>query len=462
MVNSTIAAIATPTGRGGIGIIRISGPMALHHSIKHFLFFSKNKTASTIESHKLYYGHIVDKNKTIIDEVLFVYMKSPKTYTAEDVVEIQSHSSPVVLRLILDILIEGGISLAEPGEFTKRAFLNGRIDLTQAEAVIDIINAKSKSSLDIALSQINGRLGDSLKLIKNKIIELKSYIEAIIDFPEEVEEDENFRFICDNINSSILSPLQNLSKNFDQYSFYKDGIKIVIAGPPNSGKSSLMNLLINKEKSIVTNIPGTTRDLIEDLISLEGIPCILTDTAGLRTTDDLVEKIGISKAYERLDIAELILVISDASQQLKEDDLDIINSIYYKYNKTKPILFLNNKTDIGKTNNHELIDFNTDFINISVKQNHGIDILKNKIVSVLLQDFPDDNSSLVPNLRHNTLIVQIIKRIKNIIELINTDFQFELIAIDINECINFIDEILGINCKIDILDEIFGNFCIGK
>ena len=336
MNDSTITAVATPPGKGGIGIIRISGKDAL--SIAESIFVKKqrknlpekNKEKSFsnkgqyFESHKLYLGNIINEKKgKKIDEVLLSVMKAPNSYTKEDVVEINAHSGQIALNEILKLVLEKGARLARPGEFTKRAFINGRIDLTQAEAVIDIINARTEKSLEIANSLIDGRLKNRISLIRNSLINVLAEIDAGIDFPDEVGEDLNKNEIKKRINNEAVKPLKELLENYQRGHVFKEGIRLVVAGKPNVGKSSLMNSMANKERAIVTSLPGTTRDVIEETININGIPAIISDTAGLHDSNDPVEVIGIKKAYEHINVSDIVLFMIDASEKLTKEDYKI-------------------------------------------------------------------------------------------------------------------------------------------
>jgi tRNA modification GTPase len=458
--HSTIAAIATPIGRGGIGIIRVSGDNALDISLGLFVF-PGGKKPGIILSHHVYYGHIIDQSGRIVDEVLFIYMKSPRSYTAEDVVEIQSHSSPIVLRKILDLFLKNGAEIAEPGEFTKRAYLNGRIDLTQAEAVIDIINARTSTSLDLAVSQIKGDLKHEILAIRESLVTLYSRIEAIIDFPDDVGDIGNEDESLDILKVHVLERLARLRQGFDDFNVFRDGIRIVIVGPPNSGKSSLLNALLNKEKSIVTPIPGTTRDLIDDIINIEGIPFEITDTAGIQETDDQVEKIGIQRTFDKLKEADLIILMLDATSDLNDQEKDKLQSIYNEYNETKKVVVIENKIDrITEALKHR--EFMKPDIRMSVIKRMGLEELKQKISDIMIADMPENRNSIVPNVRHYRLIEQCIHGVTDIIQGIMAGVTYDLIAVDVKAALDVLGEILGSDARFDVLDRIFSTFCIGK
>ena len=456
MTKNTIAAIATPTGRGGIGVIRISGKDSL--LIANQIFFP-SKSVDTYLTHKVYYGHIKDENKSIVDEVLLIFMQNPRSYTAEDIVEIQSHSSPVVLRKILDLILSNGAELAQPGEFTKRAFLNGRIDLTQAEAVIDLINAKSRTSLDMAVSQIKGGLKDEINSIIKILEDLNINIEAVVDFPDDVGDIIDEEFHINNLETKVINNLIQLEQNFNDANIFRDGIKIVIAGPPNSGKSSLINNLLNKEKSIVTSVPGTTRDIIEDFLNIDGIPFVITDTAGIQDTDDYVEKIGIRKTHEYINKSDILILMFERYSTISEDENKALIKLYNE-NNNKKLIIVENKIDI-KSDAINNISLNPD-IKISVKENKGIKNLKRIITDMIIEDSPQDRNSIIPNIRHYNLIKKIRNNCQEILKGLQNSLTYDLIAIDLSEALELLYEITGNNNKIDVLDGIFNSFCIGK
>lgn len=471
MDNSTIAAIATPMGGGGIGIIKISGPDAL--SIAESIFFkidaksdkpvylSDSVVVSSLKSHQLSYGNIVDSsNGRILDEVLLAVMKAPFSYTREDVVEIHAHGGAFVLKGILNLVIEKGARLAEPGEFTKRAFINGRIDLTQAEAVIDIINARTLTSMDIAASQIKGGLKSQIEDMIEKLLHILAEIEAAIDFPDEVGDAVNNELALDNIQRHVILRLKALIEQYENAHFLRDGLKVVIAGPPNVGKSTLMNLLINKDRSIVTSIPGTTRDSIEDTFNLRGFPIVITDTAGFHDTSDPVEIIGIKKAREHVENSDLVLFMVDAASKIKHEEWIVFDKI-----KHKRLIIVLNKTDL--LDSAPRLDLpkeweNIPKVNISARYNRGIEDLKEMITDSYVKDMPENRSSIVPNLRHKKALEQSLKAAFSAMEGLRSGRHYELISIDIQSIIDFLGEITGITTKPDVLDNIFNNFCIGK
>jgi tRNA modification GTPase len=456
----TIAAIATPLGKGGIGIIRISGNSALALSKSIFRKNTCSEVASSqIQSHHLYYGKIVDpENEEEIDEVMLCPMIAPRSYTREDVVEIQSHSGSAVLGKILNIILKQGVRIADPGEFTKRAFLNGRIDLTQAEAVIDIINAENESARKIATRQLSGGLKDQLIQIKSKMMESLSEIEAEIDFSE--EHGESY-IKASTWQKDILGSLNRLEESAALGQIYKDGILIVLVGKPNVGKSSLMNRLLNQDRAIVTPFPGTTRDHIEEGFEIEGIRVRLIDTAGIHKSQNPIEILGIKKTKEIIQKAKLVLFMCDMSNQISKEDEDIFNIIH---DKMKIIVF--NKKDLVDDKHIQSVPSNWEKetqIKISALQGDGINELKKVVVNQVLENkrFGQENI-LVSNLRQKRNIKEASRAIKNAILCHENSAPLEIMAIEFKEAVQQINNALGVEISDDILDQIFNNFCIGK
>jgi tRNA modification GTPase len=475
MDTSTIAAIATPSGRGGIGIIKISGAEAI--SIASRIFRSREtnfrfqnevqsespeRSETRYPSHKLIYGQIVDPDDGhVLDEVLISLMKAPRTYTREDVVEINAHGGVVALQSILALVIKQGARLAEAGEFTKRAFINGRIDLTQAEAVIDVVNARTEKSLQIATAQMEGQLRKKIEAIRGVLINYMTHIEAAIDFPEEVEDLIDTQQVAAEVHEEVVHPLQKLiQKHFDARIF-RDGLRVAVVGKPNVGKSSLLNRLVNKDRAIVTAIPGTTRDIIEETISIQGLPVILSDTAGLHNTNDPVETIGIEKTREHVNGSDLVLFLVDAHRALSDEDYEIYANV-----NTKPLIIAANKIDlVGKKQNNIIPDswFQCEQVRISALYGQGVDTLKEKIFSLAFGKKPLDlDDAIVPNLRQKLAFERSLSAAEDIVSEMRNGTSIDLVAISTREAIDALDEILGINVKIDVLDQIFSQFCIGK
>lgn len=461
MESTTIAAIATPTGRGGIGIIRISGDHAIDIARRVFIFSDQSKIRDDFQSHRVYYGYIQDRDGQYIDEVLLIYMKAPKSYTAEDVVEIQSHASPIVLRKILDVVLASGAKPAESGEFTKRAFINGRIDLTQAEAVIDIINARTGTSLDMAVSQIRGQLRQTVETLIDILGDTRARLEAAIDFPDDVGDVIDQQGMQSLLKHYVLEPLAVLKQNFEDCNIFRDGIKLVIAGPPNSGKSSLLNALLEKEKSIVTPIPGTTRDLIDDLINIQGIPFEITDTAGIQESRDQVEQIGISRTLEKISTSDVLVIMYDGSKPVSAFDQHALNDLIHQNKQSKKIVLVENKIDLYNDSPLSGLDMKPD-IHMSVIQKKGLEELKKMIADKVIEDMPENRNSVVPNVRHAHLIEQAIEACNNTLVGLGEDREVELIALDLDECLSCLEDIVGRVVHDDVLDRIFNNFCIGK
>ncbi len=471
----TIAANATPSGQGGIGIIKISGSEAF--PIAQSIFKPKNSTlnptsgklSETIgsgpfqfKSHRIYYGHIVDPdNGRLLDEVLVSAMKAPNTYTREDVVEINTHGGAMVVYAILQLVLSKGARLAEPGEFTKRAFLNGRIDLTQAEAVIDVINARTQKNLALAAGQVTGKLREQVTLIRTVLIDILTRVAAAIDFPDDVEELIDSEDTLKVVEKKVLEPLNRLIRNYTDAHVFREGLRVAIVGRPNVGKSSLLNQLVQKDRVIVTAVPGTTRDVIEETLNLAGIPVIISDTAGVHHTDNPVEKIGIEKTIEHVNGADLVLFMIEANSALSPED-------HYIYEKiqSKPIVLVLNKIDLTCEANETTIPDSWSFddrIRISALYDRGIGGLKEIIVKLAGGANPIDlNEVVVPNLRHKLLLEKSRSAAEAILEQIQDGTSSDLMAIHIQEAVDELGAISGENVKVDVLDQIFSRFCVGK
>ncbi len=471
MNNDTIAAIATPIGRGGIGIIKISGEHALFIAESIFqktvikpdtLPVLDSDTFHPLSSHHLNHGHIVDPEKErILDEVLLSVMVAPNTYTKENIVEINTHSGHVVLASILNLVLKQGARLAEPGEFTKRAYLNGRIDLTQAEAVIDIINSRTDKALEVATSQVKGRLKENVESIRDSMLAILTEIEAAIDFPDDVGEIIRTDATMNMLEEQIIGGLKALLDQYENGHILKEGIKIAIVGRPNVGKSSLLNRLIQDDRAIVTPIPGTTRDLIEETLNIRGIPVIVADTAGLHKTDDPVEVIGIAKTKEYIDGSDLVLFMVDASAQLTSEDHTICETI-----GNKPCIFVVNKSDLVADDFEiktpaQWADYPS--IKISALYGNGLSSLKDLIAKVSIGEHRlEVQSTIIPNLRHKMALDRSLLLVQSAVKEIREAASSELIAIDIQEAIDNLGEIVGMTTKEDVIDQIFSRFCIGK
>ena len=453
----TIAAISTATGNSGIGIIRMSGENCFE--ILNKIFIPKNKNDES-KGYKIKYGNIINpKTNEIIDEVLVSYFIAPKSYTTENMCEINSHGGNIVTRKILNLCLENGAILAEPGEFTKLAFLNGRIDLSQAEAVIDLINAKSEKEAKESVKQLKGILANRINNIKNDIMSLMVDIEANIDYPEyDVEEVTNKKAI-NNLNN-IKSNLEDLLKSFENGKIIKEGIKVAIIGKPNAGKSSLLNAFLNEERAIVTEYEGTTRDSIEEMITIEGIPLKIIDTAGIRNAKDEVEKIGILKAKEIAEEADYILAIFDSCKEKDEQDEEILKILE---NKNGAILI--NKIDTGIYNFEKSlkIENNENIIKISAKEGIGLSNIYKKIIKDFnLGKIDIDNNLIITNIRHKEQILKSLNNINQAINTLESGMPIDIIEINIRDAWESLGEITGESVSENMINEIFAKFCLGK
>ncbi len=424
------------------------------------IFEPKNREdIEKIKGYTMKYGHILD-NKEIIDEVLVSYFKAPKSYTTEDMCEINSHGGNIVVRRILELCLKNGAKLAEPGEFTKRAFLNGRIDLLQAESVIDVINAKSEREMKTGIKQLEGFLSKEIKEIKQEILDVMVNIEVAIDYPEyDVDDVTNSQIL--NMLDSVEKKLIKLEKSFDNGKIIKEGIKTAIIGRPNAGKSSLLNAILKEDRAIVTEIEGTTRDTIEEFVNINGIPLKLIDTAGIRKAKDEVERIGIEKSREIANTADLVIAIFDASKELSEEDLEILNIA-----KNKKSIILLNKIDLNPVldeNNEKIKEIRSKVIKISALNNIGLDELYNEIMNLFnLNQINLDNELIITNVRHKNLICEAIKNINEVRETINNNMPLDIIAIYIKNILEDLGNITGEFVDEDIINEIFAKFCLGK
>ena len=450
-MNDTIVAISTTMGVGAISIIRLSGKEAISMVNKSF----KGKNLEEVATHTINYGHIYD-NDELIDEVLVSVMKGPRSFTAEDVVEINCHGGIITTNRILETMLNNGARLAEPGEFTKRAFLNGRIDLVKSEAVMDLIESKSDEARKVALSQLGGRTSNLITTFRNTLKQLLSSIEVNIDYPEYYDiEVMTIEKIKDQV-SKMKVELEKLVKESENTTIIRDGIKTVIIGKPNVGKSSILNKLLEKDKAIVTDIAGTTRDIVEGEIYLDGVLLNIIDTAGIRTTDDVVEKIGVEKSLSMIDEADLVIVVLNSNEELSEEDKEILEKTK---NKTRIIVL--NKNDLERklvisTNLKNVVETNTN-------DYEGITTLKDKIKELFnLEQIATKDYTYLTNSRQISLAKQAYKNLLDAEQAIEDDQPVDMIEIDLKDCFDTLGEIIGATYSEEIIDNLFENFCVGK
>lgn len=456
----TIAAISTAVGEAGIGIVRISGKKSLEIANK---IFKGNKVKELNESHskRLIYGHIIDReNNKIIDEVLISYMKAPHTYTREDMVEIYCHGGIISVKKVLDLVLKNGARLAEPGEFTKRAFLNGRLDLSQAEAVIDLIRAKTDKSFEASLNQLEGSVSSKVKEIRDILLDMIAHVEVSIDFPDEDIEDVTYEDLESNA-LKVKEKIEKLLETADRGRILRDGLSTVILGKPNVGKSSLLNAILRENRAIVTDIPGTTRDIIEEYVNIDGIPLKIIDTAGIRKTEDIVEKIGVDRAKESVERADLVIGVFDASRELSDEDYQIIDII-----KNKKAIVLLNKIDLpNKFDKQHLQSLVGDkkIIETSIASGIGIDELEKSIKDMFYSGEVEIHSDvIITNVRHKNLLEIALENINSALNDIRSHVPIDCIEVYLRSCWDNLGEISGDTIDEDILDKIFSEFCIGK
>ena len=457
--DDTIAAIATPIGEGGIGIIRISGPSAKEIGLK-ILVNRKKEFFSEIQVREVYHGLVVNPvNQHFLDEVIFFYLKGPKSFTGEDTLEIQAHGGTFILSKILEIALQNGARMAEPGEFSQRAFLNGRIDLVQAESIIDLIRAKTDKAHELALSQLTGRASNTLAEIENDLYQILITIEATLDFPEEgipEPEKEQIHFQT----TQALQRLKTLLEGVDEGRKIRDGVKLVIVGRPNVGKSSFLNELLQEERAIVTAIPGTTRDIIEAPYQLKGVPIRLIDTAGLRETENVIEQIGIAKTEQSIEQADLIVFILDGSQPINREDKQVMAKI-----KGRKALVIINKTDLPQIlKKEDLLGFDPEqIVELSLLTKKGLDLVEERIIDLVgLGEISLDDRPLLSRIRHKQAIEQAILALSDFISGLTDGKSEDLLAVDLRSSLDSLGIISGKNVSNEVIHGIFEQFCIGK
>lgn len=460
MFDDTIAAISTPMGKGGIAIVRVSGKDAFGTVQKIFKSY-RGKSVDSMHSHSISYGNILDFDSgDILDEVLLTVMKAPASYTKENVVEINCHGGIVSVQKILQSVLKAGARIAEAGEFTKRAFLNGRIDLSQAEAVIDIINSNTELFHNSAVNQLEGSLSLKIKEYRNELLSLIANIEAAIDYPEHDIEEMTFEMI-EKRTYDLISKVDNLIDTSDIGKIIREGIKTVIIGKPNVGKSSLLNTMLKEQRAIVTEIPGTTRDILEEYLNLGGIALKIIDTAGIRNTDDIVEKIGVEKSKQTAKDADLILAVVDSSNPIEKDDIDILESI----NNKKCIVIVNKidlQTKIEYEKIYEYVQ-KENVIGISAKNNVGIEKLQNRLKDMFFAGEIDSNENVyITNVRHKDCLIRAKQSLNEVINTINMGMPEDCMSIDLQKAYSILGEITGESVDDDLVDRIFSEFCLGK
>ena len=461
MKTETIAAIASAMTNSGIGIIRISGEDAFDVIDKIYRSQKGNKLLSQCKSHTIHYGHIYDEDE-IIDEVMVLLMRAPNSYTREDTVEIDCHGGTLVMRRILEVVLKNGARPAEPGEFTKRAFLNGRIDLSQAESVMDVISSKNDFALKSSMQQLNGALTGKIKEIRGKIIHEIAFIESALDDPEHISIDgygENLLIIIEK----LMQKMNQMIASSENGSLLKEGINTVIVGKPNAGKSSLLNALVGRERAIVTDIAGTTRDVLEEQINLNGITLNIMDTAGIRSTEDVVEKIGVDKALSLVDKADFIIYVVDTSTALDENDEKIIDAIREK----KAIILLNKSDLIQVTGEDEIKEklsgADHKMIAISAKENLGIDVLEETITEMFFHGTISFNDEVyITNIRHKNALIQAVESLKLVKQSVENGMPEDFYSIDLMNVYEELGTIIGEAVEDDLVNEIFSKFCMGK
>lgn len=458
MKTDTIAAISTAMSASGIGIVRMSGSEVFEIIDRIYQSKGKKKKLSQVPTHTIHYGYIMDGSE-MVDEVLVMVMRGPRSFTAEDTIEINCHGGVYAMKRILETVIKNGARPAEPGEFTKRAFLNGRMDLSQAEAVIDVINAKNEYALKSSVSQLRGAVMDVIKEIRQQIIYHIAFIESALDDPEHISLD-GYGDELQKVNDQLIGKLEKLIASSEDGKMMKEGIRTVIVGKPNAGKSSLLNILVGEDRAIVTDIAGTTRDILEETIQIHGISLNIIDTAGIRSTEDVVEKIGVSRAKEYAKDADLIIYVVDSSTELDENDSEIIEML-----KNKKAIILLNKTDLNMVTSEEMLKERIDkpVIPISAKENKGIDSLETTLKEMFFHGEISFNDEVyITNIRHKTALANALAGLKQVRESIEMGMPEDFYSIDLMSAYEELGGIIGESVGEDLVNEIFSKFCMGK
>lgn len=457
----TIAAISTPMGEGAIAIIRLSGPDAVQIADRMYKG-PKEKKLVSVDSHTIHYGHIVDSStEQVIEEVMVSVLRAPKTFTREDIIEINCHGGIVTVNKVLQLALKEGARLAEPGEFTKRAFLNGRIDLSQAEAVMDLIRAKTDRAMNVAMTQMEGRLSGLIKRLRGEILETLAHVEVNIDYPEYDDVEEMTHRVLVEKATSVKKEIESLLTTSQQGKILREGLSTVIIGRPNVGKSSLLNSLVQETKAIVTDIPGTTRDVIEEYVNVRGVPLRLVDTAGIRETEDIVERIGVERSRQVLKEADLILLVLNYSEELSEEDIKLFEAV-----SGMDIIVIVNKTDLEpKLDVEKVKELAKDrpVVTTSLLQEKGIDELEMAIQSLFFTgSIESGDLTYVSNTRHIALLQEAKQSIEDALEGIEMDVPIDIVQIDLTRCWEQLGEIIGDAVHESLIDQLFSQFCLGK
>lgn len=458
MKTDTIAAISTAMTASGIGIVRMSGSEVFTIIDRVYQSKGKKKKLSEVPTHTIHYGYIMDENE-MIDEVLVMVMRAPRSFTSEDTIEINCHGGVYAMKRILETVIKNGARPAEPGEFTKRAFLNGRMDLSQAEAVIDVINAKNEYALKSSVSQLRGSVMQAIKEIREQIIYHIAFIESALDDPEHISL-EGYGGELQQVNNKLIGKLEKLIASSEDGKMMKEGIRTVIVGKPNAGKSSLLNVLVGEDRAIVTDIAGTTRDILEETIQIHGISLNIIDTAGIRSTEDVVEKIGVSRAKDYAKDADLIIYVVDSSTELDENDSEIIEML-----RSKKAIILLNKTDLQMITSEEMLKERIDkpVIPVSAKENKGIDLLELTLKEMFFHGEISFNDEVyITNIRHKTALADALSSLRQVRESIEMGMPEDFYSIDLMSAYEELGGIIGESVGEDLVNEIFSKFCMGK